>query len=186
MALLYLNNNGEVLKNEGPTLSSANRGHLYGDGLFESIRVINGRPINTEAHILRMLEGAEKLNLISETLPYAFSPEKFYDSIELLGKENYNNAECFKLKSSKKGMDPVIEYIDVKTYLSHGEVRVIPSPMGKMKATTVYKDYKKHESGFKYPASMTQSMGPVKIEVNMLSIKLDESIDDKIFQTPAQ
>lgn len=135
---------------------------------------------------LRMLEGAEKLNLISETLPYAFSPEKFYDSIELLGKENYNNAECFKLKSSKKGMDPVIEYIDVKTYLSHGEVRVIPSPMGKMKATTVYKDYKKHESGFKYPASMTQSMGPVKIEVNMLSIKLDESIDDKIFQTPAQ
>lgn len=82
MALLYLNNNGEVLKNEGPTLSSANRGHLYGDGLFESIRVINGRPINTEAHILRMLEGAIALKMRT---PAFFSTAFFEEKIgELL------------------------------------------------------------------------------------------------------
>jgi len=63
MALLYLNNNGEVLKNQGATLAAANRGHLYGDGLFESIRVVDGKPINVEAHILRMLEGAIALKM---------------------------------------------------------------------------------------------------------------------------
>ena len=135
---------------------------------------------------LRILEGAEKLNLISETLPYAFTPEKFYDSIELEGKETFNDVECYKIKSSKKGMDPVYEYIDAKTYLSLGEVRVIPSPMGKMKATSFYKNYKKHEKGFLYPSLLVQSMGPVQIEVKMISIKLNEPLDDKIFNTPAQ
>ena len=135
---------------------------------------------------LRVLEGPEKLNLVSETLPFAFSPEKFFDSIELEGKVTFNKVECYKIKSSKKGLDPVYEYIDTKTYLSQGEERTIPSPMGKMKATTIYKEYKKHEKGFKYPISMIQSMGPVQIELKMLSIKLNETIDDKIFQTPAQ
>ena len=135
---------------------------------------------------LRVLQGAEKLNLISETLPFAFSPEKFYDKIELEGKENFNDVECYKIKSSKEGMDPVTEYIDAKTFLSQGEVRTIPSPMGKMKATTVYKGYKMHESGFKYPAKMIQSMGPVKLEVQMQSISLNAPVEDKVFNPPAQ
>ena len=63
MALLYINNNGEVLKNEGATLSSANRGHVYGDGLFESIRVKNGKPLNLDAHFMRMIEGAIALKM---------------------------------------------------------------------------------------------------------------------------
>lgn len=63
MALLYINNNGEILKNQGATLAAANRGHLYGDGLFESIRVKNGRPINLDAHVLRMFEGAIALKM---------------------------------------------------------------------------------------------------------------------------
>ena len=135
---------------------------------------------------LRMLEGAEKLNLISETLPYAFTPEKFYNKIELEGKEKFNNVECYKLKFTKEGMDPVYEYIDAKTYLSQGEVRVIPTPMGKIKATTTYQEYKKHEKGFKYPAVMTQTMGPVKISVNINSIEVNVIVEDSIFNTPAQ
>lgn len=81
MALLYVNNNGEVLKNEGATLASANRGHLYGDGLFESIRVINGHPVNLEAHILRMLEGAIALKMRT---PSFFSTSFFEEKINEL------------------------------------------------------------------------------------------------------
>ena len=135
---------------------------------------------------LRILKGAEKLTLLSETLPYAFTPEKFYDKIELEGKEKFNNVECYKIKFTKAGMDPVHEFIDSKTFLSHGEIRTIPSPMGKMKATTTYNEYKQHETGFKYPATMTQSMGPVKLEVKMLSITLNTPIDDKVFSAPPQ
>lgn len=84
MALLYLNNNGEIFKNEGPTLNAANRGHLYGDGLFESIRVINGRPINTEAHILRMLEGAIALKMRTPAFfSAAFFEEKINELLEV-------------------------------------------------------------------------------------------------------
>lgn len=135
---------------------------------------------------LRMLEGAEKLNLIAETLPFAFSPEKFYDSIELMGKATFDNKECYKIKFSKKGMDPVTEYYDTKTFLALGEERVIPNPMGKMKAVTVYGNYVKHEKGFLYPATMIQSMGPVKVEVKVTGIKLNVEMDDKIFAVPAQ
>ncbi len=81
MALLYLNNNGEVLKNKGATLAAANRAHLYGDGLFESIRIVNGQPVNLEAHILRMLEGAIALKMRT---PSFFSTNFFEEKIKEL------------------------------------------------------------------------------------------------------
>lgn len=81
MALLYVNNNGELLKNQGATIASGNRGHLYGDGLFESIRVRNGEPINLEAHILRMLEGAIALKMRA---PSYFTTSFFKEKIDEL------------------------------------------------------------------------------------------------------
>lgn len=81
MALLYVNNNGELLKNQGATIASGNRGHLYGDGLFESIRVRNGEPINLEAHILRMLEGAIALKMRA---PAYFTTDFFKEKINEL------------------------------------------------------------------------------------------------------
>ena len=50
MSLLYVNNNGQVTPNNLPTINFGNRGHLYGDGVFESIRVINGKIINLQNH----------------------------------------------------------------------------------------------------------------------------------------
>ena len=59
----YVNNNGEVLSNESYVIRAGNRAHLYGDGIFESIRIINGKPINLANHINRMMEGAKKLKM---------------------------------------------------------------------------------------------------------------------------
>lgn len=81
MGLLYINNNGTILKNKGSVLSAANRGHLYGDGLFESIRMINGKVINLEAHILRMFDGAIALKM---ELPEDYSVEFFEDKVNEL------------------------------------------------------------------------------------------------------
>lgn len=60
---LYVNNNGEILSNDGPTIKAGNRGYLYGDGVFESIRILNGKPINMENHVKRMLEGAKMIKM---------------------------------------------------------------------------------------------------------------------------
>jgi branched-chain amino acid aminotransferase len=71
MSMLYVNNNGEILDASGPTIKTGNRSYLYGDGVFESIRILNGKPINLENHIKRMLEGAKMIKM---------RPPSFYDT----------------------------------------------------------------------------------------------------------
>ena len=61
--MLYINNNGTLLTNDAPTIHAGNRGHVYGDGVFESIRIMNGVPLNLENHIQRLLEGAKAIKM---------------------------------------------------------------------------------------------------------------------------
>lgn len=61
--MLYINNNGTILTNNSPTIHAGNRGHVYGDGVFESIRIINGVPVNLENHIQRLTEGAKAIKM---------------------------------------------------------------------------------------------------------------------------
>lgn len=42
---------------------AGNRGYTYGDGLFESMRVMNGRVLNIENHFNRLVEGAKVLKM---------------------------------------------------------------------------------------------------------------------------
>ncbi|MGC6434336.1 MAG: aminotransferase class IV [Crocinitomicaceae bacterium] len=84
MAKLYVNSNGTVMANDTPTIQAANRAHLYGDGVFESIRIMNGRPLNLNNHIQRMLEGAQALKM----RPSVFYTQAFFEEkiIELIQK----------------------------------------------------------------------------------------------------
>ena len=63
MALLYVNNNGTVLAANAPTIQAGNRAHLYGDGVFETLRVIQGKVINVDNHIKRLKDGAQALKM---------------------------------------------------------------------------------------------------------------------------
>lgn len=72
--MLYVNNNGEILENNGPVLKAGNRAYLYGDGLFESIRIVHGKPVNLQNHIGRLLEGAKQLKM---RVPSFYSVEFF-------------------------------------------------------------------------------------------------------------
>ncbi len=84
MSVIYVNNNGEVLPNEGATIAAGNRSYLYGDGLFESIRIVNGKAINIDNHFKRIVEGAKALKM---RLPSFYSVEFFTTKIkELLDK----------------------------------------------------------------------------------------------------
>ena len=74
----YVNNNGEVISRDSYSIKAGNRGHLYGDGVFESIRIFDGKPINLENHIKRMLEGAAKIKMRP---PSYFDVAFFHDKI---------------------------------------------------------------------------------------------------------
>lgn len=81
--MLYVNNNGEILVNIEYTIKTGNRGYLYGDGVFESIRILNGKPINLVNHISRMLEGAKKIKMRPPSFfSVAFFEEKIVELCE--------------------------------------------------------------------------------------------------------
>ena len=84
--ILYVNNNGVLLLNDAPTIHAGNRGHLYGDGVFESIRILSGKPINIENHIDRLLKGANVLKMETPAnYDVNFFQEKILELIEKSG-----------------------------------------------------------------------------------------------------
>jgi len=82
--ILFVNNNGKVLSSDGPTIYANSRAFLYGDGVFESVRIRNGRPINLENHVKRLIQGAKAIKM----RPSSFLTEEFFEAkiIELCQK----------------------------------------------------------------------------------------------------
>jgi aminodeoxychorismate lyase len=57
--------NGRFLPESDAVISVFDRGFLYGDGLFETLRVVNGKPFRWREHIRRLQNGAEFLRIRS-------------------------------------------------------------------------------------------------------------------------
>lgn len=84
--MLFVNSNGEILENAGPTIKTGNRAYLYGDGVFESIRIVSGQPINLDNHIKRLVEGAKRIKMRPPSFfTTAFFEEKIIDLIQRSG-----------------------------------------------------------------------------------------------------
>ena len=75
--------NQQILRKEEFQISIANRAFLYGDGLFESVKIINGKPFNLDVHLKRLFSAALLLNL-----EISISRNDFQDDIEILIREN--------------------------------------------------------------------------------------------------
>ncbi|MCB0402305.1 MAG: aminotransferase class IV [Flavobacteriales bacterium] len=63
MSKLYINYDGFLYQEDEPIFTVKNRGFRYGDALFESIRVINGKPCFLEDHFMRLKKGMELLKM---------------------------------------------------------------------------------------------------------------------------
>ncbi len=55
--------NGDLQRHEAARIDPADRGFLLGDGLFETILAVDGRPIRLEDHLFRLAEGARILEI---------------------------------------------------------------------------------------------------------------------------
>jgi branched-subunit amino acid aminotransferase/4-amino-4-deoxychorismate lyase len=64
--LVFLN--GQFVPEEHAVVSVFDRGFLYGDGLFETVLVCNGKPFRWAQHLERLQRGADFLNI---KLPFA-------------------------------------------------------------------------------------------------------------------
>jgi len=63
MAKQFINFNGSIISSDQQIFSVSNRGFRYGDGLFESMRYMNGKLKFPDLHIDRVLKGMKVLKL---------------------------------------------------------------------------------------------------------------------------
>ena len=67
-----INLNGQLLPQNNASISVNNRGFAYGDAVFETLRVINGKIIFWEDHYFRLMSS---LRIMRMEIPLSFSPE---------------------------------------------------------------------------------------------------------------
>jgi branched-chain amino acid aminotransferase len=80
---------GKLVDKDDAKISVYDHGLLYGDGVFEGIRVYNNRIFRAEAHLTRLYESAKAIRLV---IP--MSPKEFLAAIEQTVKVN-NFTDCY-------------------------------------------------------------------------------------------
>ena len=70
--------NGDIINKDEISINDINRCYNFGDGLFETIRIADGKPLFLEAHFKRFFKGLThlKINISDE-----FTPDFLEDNI---------------------------------------------------------------------------------------------------------
>ena len=58
--------NGKIIPDTDAHISSADRGFLYGDGIYETLRSYNGKPFKLDEHLERMRHSVKQLRISFE------------------------------------------------------------------------------------------------------------------------
>jgi branched-chain amino acid aminotransferase len=97
----YIMFNGDLISTNNPFVQSTDRSYLYGDGLFESIRMINGNAQLLADHYNRLVNGMQYLQM---EIPVNFSVSYFRNQIKLLtdGNKMFGNARI-RLQVTRNG-----------------------------------------------------------------------------------
>jgi D-alanine transaminase len=79
--------NGDFIESTEEIVSLEDRGYLFGDGVYEVVRVYNGKPFMLEEHLLRLKNSAEALRI---PMPYTDEELKvfIYDGLKRLNESN--------------------------------------------------------------------------------------------------
>src|SRR2546423_15463402 len=81
----YLNYNGKQLRADKAIITADNRSFRYGDGLFETMKMVNGKLQLATYHFERLFQG---INLLEFEKPEDMSPGYFTLQILRLCKKN--------------------------------------------------------------------------------------------------
>jgi aminodeoxychorismate lyase len=79
------NFNGKLYKEGALIIGAGNRGLRYGDGLFETMKMKNGKLVLEDEHFARLWKGMQVLQF---SLPKHFDPDKLQGEILSLAKKN--------------------------------------------------------------------------------------------------
>lgn len=94
-AMMWFNYNGKLFKENEPVIGGANRGLRYGDGIFETMKMLDGTIVFANEHFARLWKGMQTLQF---DVPKHFTPEKLAEEITALAAKNkHNNAARLRL-----------------------------------------------------------------------------------------
>jgi branched-chain amino acid aminotransferase len=84
----WFNYNGKLYKASTPVIGADSRALRFGDGIFETIKLKQGKLMLANEHFARLWKGMEVLQL---AVPRHFEPEKLQDEIFTLAKKNLHD-----------------------------------------------------------------------------------------------
>ena len=96
--------NGQIILKDKATISPNDRGFIYGDGIYETIRIHHGKPFLWEWHMTRLIAGAETIKLKIPQTPLEIL-EKTKELIYLNGAKNCIARLTVTRGSSERGYD---------------------------------------------------------------------------------
>ncbi len=124
---------------------------------------------NMDAYLMMLLlipNGMEQLN--------------YFDSIETIGKSNWENVPCYEVECRKGEKLEMYCYFSVDTGLEMGRTAEGPTPNGPQEVQIAFEDYREVE-GIKIPYKRIIRM-PDRQEMEVFSIAFSDSIDERLFQ----
>lgn len=77
-----INYNGHILSSEA-VLSNSNRGFLYGDGVFETVKILNNKILFLEDHYFRLMSS---MRIVRMEIPMNFTMEYFEEQVMLIAR----------------------------------------------------------------------------------------------------
>jgi branched-chain amino acid aminotransferase len=90
----FINYNGKIIEANKPIVAAQNRGLRYGDGIFETMKLKNGKLILSDEHFARLWKG---MLMLQFDMPKLLSPEKFEAEILQLALKNKLTAARIRL-----------------------------------------------------------------------------------------
>lgn len=82
---MFISFNGKITPADQPVLLASNRGYRYGDGLFETMKLAQGKILLEELHFQRLIKGLE---LLKFERPKLFSTTKLAAEVMQLAEKN--------------------------------------------------------------------------------------------------
>lgn len=120
----YFNYNGKFLKEGNTIIGADSRALRYGDGLFETMKIKNGKIELVDEHFARLWKGMQVLQF---DVPKHFSPEKLEEQIIALAKKNTHQSGARVRLSIIRGDGGLF---DAKNHTPNFIIQTWPLPEG--------------------------------------------------------
>jgi hypothetical protein len=107
-----------------------------------------------------------------------------YKVMEVLGREQFDGEDCYKVKLVHQTGFESVDYFSVKSGLQRGFIATQETPFGSIKATTIVSDYKKFGDVY-MPARSVQKASGIESVQTISSVEYDK-VDPSVFALPPE